>query len=386
LTTHKRWTRWFILLSLLSLVLVGLTVFTVDPLQHYRRATLYRPLWGNERYYDPGFVRHYDYDCVIIGSSMVQNFIPSEVSKKLSMKVLLAPLNGGTAYEECVLLSTALRTGKVKAVIWGLDMSSFDGGVRRLWHGAGNMPFYLYDDNPFNDYHYLLNIDVLLKDCANALAANLPRRRTNRALDIDSAHFWGNKFRFSREAALKSWRKPEREHRALVVTSKPRLDSMVSSFETNVIPLAERNPGVKYYFFYPPYSILFWISDDVSMLGTHLEFKRYVFKRTRGLQNVKVFDFQDVADITLNLDNYRDWDHHTPDVNKFIIDAISKDEYLVTGDNIEEKISRLEDQARRFADSLDMEEHERDPFGVLAPGPLRKGEEGAEGADKAIDE
>jgi hypothetical protein len=353
--------RRFIILSLLSLVMVGLTIFIVDPLQHYRRATLYRPLWveTNYRYYDAGFVKHYDYDCIIIGSSMVENFVPVEVGRKLSMKVLLAPLSGATTYEESVLLSAALRTGKVKAVIWGLDMYSFRGGTKKLWHGPGSMPLYLYDDSPFSDYQYLLNIDVLLKDCPNALAANLRGRKTDSPLDRDSAHFRWDESKWSREAALKSWQRPSRENLALVVTDEPQLDSMKSNFDSNVMPLVERHPEVTYYFFYPPYSILAWISADSCQLGTSMEFKRYVFRRTRGLPNVKVFDFQDIGDITLDLDNYSDHSHYSPDVNKFIIDAISKNEYLVTDDNIEEKISRLENQVQRFTDSLDMEKHKQ---------------------------
>jgi hypothetical protein len=366
---YKRWTRRFIILTPLLLVLSGLAVFAVDPLQHYRRATFYRPLWGNQRYYNPGFVKHYEYDCIIVGSSMVENFIPSEAGSKLSMKVLLAPLGGGSPYEEHVLINTALRTGKVKAVIWGLDLSEFGRGTKRLRHGPGSIPFYLYDDNLFNDYQYLLNTDVLLKDCWDALAANLQGRKAIRALDMDSAHFWGDQFSFSREATLRSWQEPRREHRALLEINKPELDSMESDFDANVISLVERNPDVQYCFFHPPYSILYWISADKCRLGTFLEFKRYVFSRTRGLPNVKVFDFQDIGDITLNLDNYKDYSHYSPDVSKFIIDAISKNQYLLTDDNAEKKISRLEDQVRRFTDSLDSGSDSDKPRSEINPSP-----------------
>jgi hypothetical protein len=131
---------------------------------------------------------------------------------------------------------------------------------------------------------------------------------------------------------------------------------MKLSFEVNVMPLIESRPEITYYFFYPPYSALCWISADTNRFGTLLEFKRYVFRRTRGLPNVKVFDFQDIDDITLNLDSYKDWTHYSPEVNKFITDAMSRNEYLVTDDNVEEKISRLQDQVRGFSDTLDTEE------------------------------
>jgi hypothetical protein len=362
---HKRWTRRFVVLALLLLVSFGLTIFIVDPYQHYRRATFYPPLWGNQRYFNPGFIKHYDYDCIIIGSSMVDNFIPSEVGRKLSMKVLLAPPSAGGPYEECVLLNTALRTGRVRAVIWGLDLSEFRRGARKLHYGPGSMPFYLYDDNPFNDYQYLLNIDVLLKDVRNALADNRQGRKADRARDMDSTHFWGDLYTYSREATVTSWHELMREHRAQDLTQNFGLDSMQSSFDCNVMPLIERHPEVKYCLFYPPYSILYWIGRDEDRLGTLLEFKRYVFSRTRGLPNVRVFDFQNVSDITFDLDKYRDYSHYSPDVNKSIIEAISKNQYLVTDGNIDEKISRLEDPVRRFTDSLDAAES--DSTGVQRP-------------------
>ena len=354
------------MLALLLLVLAGLTVFVIDPLQQYRRATLYHPLWeGNLRYYDPGFVKHYDYDCIIIGSSMVQNFIPSEVGKQLSARVLVASIGAGSPYEEGVLLNTALRTGKVKTVIWGLDVNVFGMGTRALSFGPGTMPFYLYDDNPFNDYHYLWNIDVLLTACGRTLAANiLHTSRWHRELNPDSAQFVADRFTFSREAALADLKRVERErpgtlearrreleHPETAMTGTGALDSMKRNLEVNVMPLVERHPEVTYNFFYPPYSILFWTVTPYP-LETLLEFKRYVFMRTRGLPNVKVFDFQDIGEITLNLNNYMDYSHYSPAVSKFIINAISKNQYVVNDDNIEEKLSRLESQVREFSDSL----------------------------------
>jgi hypothetical protein len=270
---------------------------------------------------------------------------------------LLAPLSGGGLYEESMLLSTALRTGKVKTVIWGLDFPSFGGGTRRLAYGPGTFPFYLYDDNFLNDYHYLLNIDILRKDVRIALAANLRGWKT-RAFDMDSAHFWGFRYQFSRHAALQDWRKERDEHPVRAGAGEGDLDSMKHSFEMNVVPLVEGNPQVRFIFFLPPYSVLFWVSGDAA-LETLMALKRYIYRRTRGLPNVKVFDFQDISDITLNLDNYKDWTHYSPEISKLIIDAISRDECLVTADNIEEKISRLERQARGFSDTLDTAEPER---------------------------
>jgi hypothetical protein len=359
--THKQWTQRFVFFSLLPLVLVGVTIFVVDPLQHYRRATFYRPLWLNARFYNAGFVAHYDYDCIIIGTSMVENFIPSAVGKKLSTRALLAPMRAATPCEEYVLLSAALRTGKVRTVIWGLDITDFGYGEGSIRTEPGNMPVYLYDNNPFNDYQYLANIDVLLNDCRLVLAANLQGWR-DRALSIDSAHFWGDEYGFSRDAALNDWRRRQREVPPApcpAMTGEAEQDSMERSFDANVLSLVERHPQVRYLFFYPPISILAWTMYDSVGLRSRLAFKRYVFERFRALPNVTLFDFQDVSDITCNFDKYMDYKHYSPDVNEFIVNAMAANDFTVTDDNVDEKISRLESQVRAFVDSLDADEHRR---------------------------
>jgi hypothetical protein len=214
------------------------------------------------------------------------------------------------------------------------------------------MPFYLYDDNPFNDYQYLMNIDVLLHDCRDVLAPG-PKVRRSRALDADSARFWGDKYVFSRDSALESWRRLRRRQDSFP-DQKPRtnLDTMKRDFDSNVLALVERHPDVQYCFFFPPHSVLYWVGHDPAVLQARLNFKRYVFQRLLPLSNVRAFDFQDVADITLDLDKYKDENHYSPDVNKFIIDAINRNQHLVTDDNVEEKINRLESQVRGFTDSL----------------------------------
>ena len=355
---NKQWVTRFVVLSLLLVLLVGIAIFVVDPLQHYRRATFYRPLWGTKRYYNPGYVRHYDYDCIVIGSSMVNNFAPSEVGRVLSMKVLVASMPGGKPYEERVLLSTALRTGKVRTVIWALDLQPLGGIATR----PGSMPFYLYDDNPLNDYQYLLNGDILLRDCGKVLLYSLFRNRRGGGPGLGGAHPGGGSSPYSREATVRTWQRRRAEYRGRVRTRaedvRRDVDSMQKSFDSNILSMAESNPDIRFYFFYPPYSILYWIDTGIYGLDTYLEAKRYIFSRFRNLPNVRLFDFQDVDSITLDLDNYLDYSHSSPDVSSYIIDAIAHNQYLVTDDNVDERISRLEDQVRRFTDSLAVAERD----------------------------
>jgi hypothetical protein len=192
----------------------------------------------------------------------------------------------------------------------------------------------------------------LLHDCRDALAPS-PKVRRSRALDADSARFWGDRYRFSRDTAIGNWRRLRRRQDSFPdLVPRTNLDTMKRDFDSNVLTLVERHPDVQYCFFFPPHSVLYWVGHDSRVLQARLDFKRYVYRRLRHRSNVKLFDFQDVSDITLDLDKYKDENHYLPDVNKFIIGAISRNQCLVTDDNAEEKISRLESQGRNFSDSL----------------------------------
>src|SRR5207244_2667821 len=118
-------------------------VYAVDPMQFFRRAA-YAPVFStNERYQLPGLAKNYDYDTVIAGTSMSQNFYPSYANKVLGARVLKVAISGSSAHEQFLILNVAVRTGKVKRVIWGLDEWAFSGAPDRVRDDLGMFPHYL---------------------------------------------------------------------------------------------------------------------------------------------------------------------------------------------------------------------------------------------------
>src|SRR5690606_23159968 len=152
---YKRTLAVFLACSLLLSALLVLTAFVVDPLQVYRKIDWYKPVFSTEqRYQNPGLAKHYDYDTIIIGTSMTENFLPSVVDQAVGGKTMKLSIRGSTAGEHHEIAKVALETGKVKTVIWGLDYFSLKSGVR---DDQGPFPFYLYDDNLWNDFRYWFN-------------------------------------------------------------------------------------------------------------------------------------------------------------------------------------------------------------------------------------
>lgn len=341
--------NWLIIVASVSLTLllfVGALNYIIDPLQHYRKATWYRTCFCEDaRYLNPGLAKNFEYDSILIGTSMSDNFVPSYIDKKLKVRVLKLSMQGASAYEENRIMETAIRTGKVRNIIFGLDVFSFIGDPKRLYYGEGSMPFHLYDESYLNDYKYLLNFDTLMNQSRHSLAANFFNRKEK--LEIDMAYNWNKYFTFSKENAVKDWRKMNIMKKRDV--EKYRFAILKESFDQNILPHIKSNPQIKFYIFYPPYSILTWVDiSEKGFLEDALDFNRYVFEATRRFNNVKVYNFQDEGKITLDLDNYKDVNHYSQKINEFIIDSIAKNAYLMTEENADGHFERLKDQVKGY--------------------------------------
>ena len=59
--------------------------------------------------------------------------------------------------------------------------------------------------------------------------------------------------------------------------------------------------------------------------------------------NVKLYSFADMFDLTQNLDNYKDDKHYNAEISEKIIDWIYEGTGLITKENYEERINKMED-------------------------------------------
>ncbi len=205
---HGRYLRWYAAINILTCVAVPMAItYVVDPLQFFRRAW-YAPVWStNERYQNPGLARSYDYDTVIIGSSMTQNFYPSYVDRVLGARTIKLSISGSTAHEQYLILRVALDTGKPKRVIWAIDDWAFRGAPDRVRSDLGPFPFFLYDTNPLGYVQYLFNGSIF----SDALAILRDRARLSAPSSDRPPDDWDtfDKFyRFGRERALADYFNP----------------------------------------------------------------------------------------------------------------------------------------------------------------------------------
>src|SRR5258708_37479808 len=92
-------------------------------------------------------------------------------------------------------------------------------------------------------------------------------------------------------------------------------EAMVKTFERDAIGLIEKNPGVKFDIYFPPYSILQFVAmRDASPATLKLvyDFTTYASEQLARVPNVALHDFPEAKEITHEPGNYRAAIHHSP--------------------------------------------------------------------------
>jgi hypothetical protein len=342
---YRRTVLAFLLGSALLALLAILCALVIDPLQFYHKPWFYKPIYLNEqRYQNPGLARNYDYETIILGTSMTENFFPSQVEEAIGGRTIKLSLRGSLADEQHRIARLALETGKPKTVLWGLDFFALraDGLDDQEGNPDYEFPYYLYDDNFLNDYRYWFNYYPYLE-----LAKGFARHLTGRGTDLEHLYNWNDRFAFGEDVTVRHFRTKMAEYAAYARSNREEpIEAAQASFRTNILSLVEAYPEVKFLIYYPPYSILrqvFWRETNPERYEHQLAMKEWMFAEFSRYPNVEVYDFQAEADWTFNLGYYKDMSHHHQDINTRIAQAIGRRDpkYRVTAENV-----------RRFAEEL----------------------------------
>ena len=116
---------------------------------------------------------------------------------------------------------------------------------------------------------------------------------------------------------------------------------MEQSIENNLIQVIRANPGITFWLFFPPYSILAYIPADSAQLIAQIPFERAVMQALLPFPTVRAFDFQLATQVTHDLGNYTDPVHYGRWIDEWIVDSIASDRFRVTSDQVERNLTQL---------------------------------------------
>ena len=365
----KKWLIIWFVSVLMVFIAIGACVYKVDPFFHYHKPDVSKYFYviDNERSQNDGIEKHFDYNAVITGSSMTQNFKTSEMDEIFGCNSIKVPFAGASFKELDDNIATALRANpEVKIVVRGLDMGRLSDSADIMRMDLGDYPTYLYDSNPFNDVNYLLNKDVVLERV-------YPMIRESRAgeapgiTSFDEYSRWQENYSYGidsvKEAspeAFSSEKKGENSH-----LSQEEKDTIRENITLNLTDLADEYPEVQFYYFYTPYSIASWKKLNSSgTLQKRFEIIEYVTELIVPHENIRLYYYDYRHDITTDLNNYRDHIHYASWVNSIILRLMHDDEGRLTESNYKSVLQQELDYYSSYDyDSLDdQEDYEADNY------------------------
>lgn len=340
--SSKKWNRIVLLTTLVILGICAALTAYIDPFFHYHKPIDYfQYVLNDERYQNRGIAQHFEYDAVITGTSMCENFKTSELDALWGTNAIKIPFAGGTNKEIDLNLRAALESANdVKIVIRSLDYTSFANDKDDMNRSIFNQPDYLYDLNVFNDAPYLLNKQVLLEHVYDVIGYT---RNGGVTTSFDSYANWSDAYDYGEESIFEWYERVERVDVVNVLEEDER-QKMLENIHQNVIQTAVDYPEVTFYIFFPPYSILYWDElDRRGELGKHMEMERCVIEELLPYDNIRLYSFSTNYNMTCDLDNYKDQAHYGQWINSSILDYIHRDEFRITGENYEEYLSSVGD-------------------------------------------
>ena len=330
----KKWFIKFIVSLIVCIVGIVLMTVVVDPYFHY-----HGPVDGisyrlyEERYINDGIGRQFDYDTVITGTSMTQNFKPSEWDAMTGSRTVKLPFSGGSFIEIGSNLRRAISYNEnLKTVIWGIDYNCF---LRNYdYDGYGTYPEYLYDNNVWNDTSYVLNKSILYHGTLFNILQTISGEEST-TMDEYASWDYGR----GMEAILRSYERREDVLPMETGLTPEEVEMVTENIQKNLVDLANDNPDITFHFFYTPYSIVYW--DKEYREGTMLkQFEAEEIATTMLLQcpNVKLYNFFDNYELICNVENYKDKEHYIAEINSWILKQLYQGEGIVDKTTYKEQI------------------------------------------------
>lgn len=324
--------RWFKKCGIFLLGIIGVIIalfYVFDPYFHFHKPfsfVSYRLY--EERYTNDGISRHFDYDAMITGTSMAQNFKTSEMDELFKVQSVKETFSGSGFQETSDNLRRALeRNENLKTVVWSLE---YNGMIREeKWTQYEGYPTYLYDDNPWNDVSYVFNKSTFYHGVMPNVAKTMLGQPST---TMDEYSSWNKATGL--EYIKQTYTRQEETEEMIPGLTEEEKQMVAGNIKGNFVDLVKQYPDTTFYIFYTPFSICYWESlYQEGMMMKLFEAEQITTELLLDCPNVKLFNFYDQYDVITNTDNYRDKEHYSAKINTKILEWMSSGVGLLTKDN-----------------------------------------------------
>lgn len=332
----KGWVAGWFCIVVIMLTVIGKFVYHIDPYFHYHEpdTTGYYYTLDNQRSQNDGISKHFSYNALITGTSMTENFKTSELDEIFGVNSIKVPYSGSSYKEINDNLETALaHNPDLRLIVRGLDTGRFLDTEDVMRTDLGTYPTYLYDENPFNDVKYLFNKDIIFSRAYEMARANDKENFAPGITSFDEYSRWQDDYTFGIKTLLPDGIKVNLPGKPVHLTDELR-EIIKENITRNVTSLADEYPEVEFYYFFTPYSALWYQSlVDNGRIYQQIEAEQYIIELILEHENIKLFSFNGISDITADINNYKDSLHYASWVNSCMLECMYYNKYQLTEDN-----------------------------------------------------
>lgn len=343
----KRYLSILCLSLLIIMGLMSLIVYLYDPLLYYRIPED-RLIVNNYRFINPGMTKNADYDTVIIGSSMIQNFDMDQFREELGQNPIKLSVGAMSIEGMKLTYDQVIRENKAKNIYIAIDIHALTYADDDL----ATYATYLYDENKINDIKYLLGYETWLRllplnvglGALDMFSYDIPN--TYATHSIDQIGYWADSATFDEDVVKEAYQNnaftfnlPKNDLEERLIANANRFLEIFQTFDLE-----------HYTFFFPPYSALYWhMIDEENAMDAFLDTKSYLIEKLGVYDNVELYDFQTIPEIT-NLNLYKDPTHYHPDLNQLMVTSFFLGDHIILDPNafshttLRDMISSYQDQ------------------------------------------
>ena len=330
----KTYIKTVLALLIVALLLIGGVNVVVDPLFQYHKPWFgMEPVITNERYQNAGIAKNFEYDNVIIGNSLSENFKVTDIENVFGGKTVKLTASGSHTNDWVYLLDIMKNQSKSpENILFNLDPYILQYSSEELKH---ELPMYLYNQNYFDDVKYLFNFSIMNDFTYDTLKKNktgdIPNYDTAFCVDHVANNHVGKDF------VLSNYQRAE-------AVSENKNDELIRTASKNInllIPYIESMPNTEFNFFISPFSIIFWDNEvRTGNLANWEECYLQTIERVLEYENVTIYFWndQDMLDRICDLNNYCDEAHYTMEMCEYMTTQMSSGNGILTTDSYKEEI------------------------------------------------
>lgn len=315
-----------VVLLIFCLLLSGIAglVIVVDPFfQYHKPFPCFHYVIDNQLSQNAGIIKHFDYDSVILGSSMTVNFDTDLFDILLNLNTIKISVNAAYPKDIDKMLSLVSRQhGNLHTVFLGIDPHNYAAEPDIT---AYPYPEYLYDANLLNDCAYLFNKDVILDYII------MPQKQKTNTKYNEIYWNWPN-MHYGREIIEQSYTAPVIS--GISVPEDAYYKMTAYNMDTYIIPYIREMKDTQFVVFFPPYSILYWYNQMAEgCIEARMSQIEQIAEELLSYSNVRVFYFQNNYEYITDYDNYCDYTHYCHEMNDYMTECFKNGEFELTKDN-----------------------------------------------------